>query len=73
MAANAGQPFNQKGSVMTLEELSNNLTYWFSDGLGKLIEGMFMQLTIGQAAFTVFVVALLVDLAVRTIKDLFFD
>ena len=58
---------------MTLEELSNNIFYWFEGGLNTLLDGSIMQLTIGQAAFTVFVVAFLVDLAVRTIKDLFFD
>ena len=54
MAANAGQPFNQEGCVMTLEELSNNLTYWFSDGLDKLIEGTILQLIIGQSVYSIF-------------------
>ena len=55
---------------MTLEELSNNLIHWFGDGSSKLEQGLFMQLTIGQAAFTVFVVALLVSYSVAVIKDL---
>lgn len=77
MAANAGQPFNQEGCVMTLEELSNNLTYWFSDGLDKLIEGTFLQLTIGQAVFTVFFVTVCVPymgfILWQAFKDLFMD
>ena len=51
---------------MTLEELFYDLGLvvdaagdWFNDGLGKLDQGLFMQLTIGQAAFTVAVVAFL--------------
>ena len=55
---------------MTLEELSNNIFYWFEGGLNTLLDGSIMQLTIGQAAFTVFVVALLVSYSVAVIKDL---
>lgn len=58
---------------MTLEELSNNIFYWFEGGLNTLIDGSIMQLTIGQAAFTVFVVVLLVSYVVAVIKDLFMD
>ena len=51
---------------MTLEELFYNIGLgfdavgdWFGDGSSKLDQGLFMQLTIGQAAFTVAVVAFL--------------
>ena len=66
MAANAGQPFNQEGCVMTLEELFSKIPRpnfsglyrsvidWFIDGMTHLYAGEFMQLTLGQAAFTLY-------------------
>lgn len=51
---------------MTLEELFYNIGLgfdavgdWLGDGSSKLEQGLFMQLTIGQAAFTVVVVTFL--------------
>ena len=64
MATNAGQPLNQAGCVMTLEELFSKIPRpnfsgerimdWFVDGMNHLSAGEFMQLTLGQAIFTLY-------------------
>ena len=62
---------------MTLEELSNNIFYWFEGGLNTLLDGSIMQLTIGQALFTVFFITVSVPymgfILWQSFKDLFMD
>jgi hypothetical protein len=60
VATDADQPFNLEGCVMTLQEVVDALKAWvvdvqawFADGYDHLNYFEIMELTVGQALFTV--------------------